>query len=184
MSPLELNQYISELTASSNDRKYGAAIINAYPELLPILLDRGFNENDENHFKALWILEFHARANIHLLEVKIPFILINIPKIKHDSGIRALAKILQYCLIKFDQNNFAITSEQTEIITEICFDWLISNQKVAVKSYAMDCLYILGKKIDWIYPELTTIIEKDKYLHSCSYKVTANRILKKIAKTQ
>lgn len=181
MSPLEFNLYISELKASYNDRKYGADIIHACPELLPVLLERCFNTTDKEHYKALWILEFYARIHLSSLQNSIPFILLNIPKIKHDSGIRPLAKILQYCLTEFDKDNFSFTTEEMETITEICFDWLISDQKVAVKSYAIDNLYILGKNIEWIYPELTIIIEKDKTVHSAFYEITANKILKKIA---
>ena len=41
-------------------------------------------------------------------------------------------------------------------------------------------LYDLGKKWDWIYPELRLILEQDTHRHSSGYKTAAQKTLKKL----
>ncbi|WP_232226276.1 hypothetical protein [Flavobacterium sp. ACAM 123] len=64
---------------------------------------------------------------------------------------------------------------------ESCFEWLIDEVlKVATKVYAVRTLFELGKKNNWIYPELKRILSDDYYKHSAAYKAVAREILKKI----
>ena len=65
---------------------------------------------------------------------------------------------------------------------EVGFDWLIGNQKVAVKVYAMEMLFLLGKNIDWVRQELQLIIELNITKESAAYKARGKKILSLINK--
>ena len=79
--------------------------------------------------------------------------------------------------------NSFLTEKQLQLITERCFDWLITDAKVATKAYAMRALFEAGKLQDWIYPQLTAILEKDFAVHSAAYQAAAKELLKKMRKT-
>ena len=76
----------------------------------------------------------------------------------------------------------ALTMKHKEIMTECGFDWLITNQKVACEAYSIHALYLLGTEIDWIHPELKTIIEQNIHQKSAGYKSQGRKILEKIKK--
>jgi hypothetical protein len=67
-----------------------------------------------------------------------------------------------------------------QAITEACFDWLITDTKVASKCYAIRILHLLGNQFYWIHPELKIILEKEYRNHSAGYKAVFREILKKI----
>ena len=69
-----------------------------------------------------------------------------------------------------------------EKIVELCFDYLISDQKIAPKAYCMNALFLLGQDYDWIHPELVLILERDIHLQSSGFKARARHILRKIKK--
>lgn len=73
-----------------------------------------------------------------------------------------------------------LTKKHKEKITEVCFDWMISEEKVTVKAYSMNSLYFLGTEFDWIHPELKTIIERDYSSQSAGFKARSRHILIKI----
>ncbi len=76
----------------------------------------------------------------------------------------------------------AILPKHKETITECCFDWMITDQKVACKVYSMLALYFLGTEFDWIHPELKTIIEANIYEGSAAYKARGKYTLAQIQK--
>jgi hypothetical protein len=80
----------------------------------------------------------------------------------------------------FKKKEIQLTENQLQQITECCFDWLISDVKVASKCYAIRTLQLLGNHFDWIHPELKIILEKDYTYHSAAYKAVGREILKKI----
>ena len=63
-----------------------------------------------------------------------------------------------------------------------CFDWLITNQKVAAEAYAMETLYLLGTEIDWIHSELVIIIEQHINTKTAAYKARGRITIEKIKK--
>ncbi len=73
-----------------------------------------------------------------------------------------------------------LTPIYQERIIETYFDWMITNQKVAVKAFAMSSLYLLGQNNDWVHPELIMILERDFNSESAAFKARARHILKKI----
>ncbi|WP_121907056.1 hypothetical protein [Ulvibacter antarcticus] len=75
-----------------------------------------------------------------------------------------------------------LSKQHKEIMTECCFDWLITDQKVACEVYAMHSLYFLGTESDWILPELQTIIVANIHQRSPAYKARGKYVLEKIEK--
>ena len=55
-------------------------------------------------------------------------------------------------------------------IIEAGFDWMIGQQKVAVKAYTMNTLFLLGKNYDWVHQELKLIIQQNIMNESAAYK--------------
>ena len=74
----------------------------------------------------------------------------------------------------------ALNKKHLETITSACFDWLIGNHKVAAQAYAMTCLLLLGRKFDWIHPELRSILEQNYPNGSAAYKARARMTLAKL----
>jgi len=159
-----------------------------HPEYFIDLLDFCFNTDLLISHKATWILEIVCEEQIdHLLE-NIDYFFEYISKVKKDQAVRPLSKI---CLMlanknykKKDQDVLeALTAKHKEIMTECCFDWLITDQKVACEAYSMHTLYLLGTEIEWIHPELKTIIEQNIHHKSAGYKAQGRKILNKLLKS-
>ena len=99
--------------------------------------------------------------------------------------MRPVAKVCQILAQEniSKQNNTikkVLTPLYKERIIEACFDWMISDQKVAVKAYSMTTLFILGKDYNWVHLELAQILENDYHLQSAAFKARARHVLKKI----
>ena len=52
-----------------------------------------------------------------------------------------------------------LTTNHIDTIVETGFDWLITPQKIAVRAYTMNTLYLFGLEKEWIHPELKHLIE-------------------------
>ncbi len=182
------NQLYKELTYVNSSRKnrlkYAHMVMNDL-SLLPKLLDVLFMVDDKVSCRAAWVLEFVCGEN---LEVIIPFLdtfTNNIHKVTMDSAVRPVAKVCENLAKAYyskTNNNIktALQPKHKENIIEACFDWMISKQKVAVKAYSMNTLYLLGKDYSWIHPELKLILERDFNSNSAGFKARARHILKKI----
>jgi hypothetical protein len=96
-----------------------------------------------------------------------------------------MAKICEYLIVAYfrkkdtDVKN-VLTEKHLEEITSACFDWLIGNHKVAAQAYSMTCLLLLGRKFDWIHPELKMVLEQNYSSGSAAYKARARLTLEKI----
>jgi hypothetical protein len=167
-----------------NRKKYATLLVNN-TNLIPQILDILFDVGDKQSCRAAWVLEFVARENIDAL---LPF-LDRISKQMHtvyfDSAVRPMAKICEIVVEAYYHKLPNHTKEylkpiHKERIIEVCFDWMITNQKVAVKAFSMNTLYLLGKEFDWVHPELILILERDFQSSSAAFKARARHILKKI----
>ena len=170
---------IAKSTAHRKSREYNKDFVFSQPALLEDLVAIAFNVNDKNHHKACWILELICEEKMELF---IPFIedfCSTLSKYKSDSAIRSISKI---CLFLSNAKKITLTETQEEKIIETCLDWLIQEEKVAAKAYAMRTLYFFGKKQNWIYTELQTILPQDSPNHSPAYKACAKDILRRIEK--
>ena len=150
---------------------------NLLGELVAIAL----NIKDPYHHKACWILELVMEVKIDWLADYLPEFCSKLQLIKHEGALRSVSKICLFSIKHHQKHSDFLSDAQVEHITEACFDWLIyPDGKVATKAYAMRTLFLLGKKNDWIYPELKRILSEDALKHSAAYITAAKDILKKI----
>lgn len=182
------NQLYSELSVMSSSREdrlnYANLVLNNLT-LLPKLLDIAFIVNDKTSCRAAWVLEFVCKKNINALIPYFGLFTNNLKSLHLESALRPMSKICYFIASEYNsmlQNNLkdALTSLHKEQITEVCFDWLIGNQKIATKAYAMDVLFLLGKDQVWVHAQLSEILQQDFSSQSAGYKVRAKRILIKL----
>jgi hypothetical protein len=107
----------------------------------------------------------------------------NLHRVHLDPAVRPVAKVCEYLALGYYASEdtavkSALTTEHKERIVEVCFDWLINDERVAPKAYAMQVLYLFGSDYDWVFPELRMILERDFQLQSSGFKARAKYILK------
>lgn len=158
-----------------------------HPEFMEQLVSIAFNPQHEKRMQALWGLEFVCRYKLEMLYPFLPEFFAHLPQAKGDNVLRAISFICELialaCYKKKDPVLGDVFSrDQKELMTEYCFDWLITEQKVACKVRAMTALYHLGTEFDWIHPELLQILEKDMHDGSAGYKARGRHTMELIDK--
>jgi hypothetical protein len=161
--------------------------ILAHPETIPEVLELCFGEDKELSYKAAWAFEFVFIEDPTLLHPHFEYFFGMLPKAKLDQVVRPLAHICERLCIgyykKLDPKIRATLSEAHKLVmTECCFDWLITDQKVACQVRAMTCLFYLGTESDWIHTELKQILEANLFKGSAGYKSRAKKTLEQIRK--
>jgi hypothetical protein len=170
---------IAKSSAHTKSRIENGNFIIQNPILLEELIRFCFKTNDKLHIRACCILEKVFEININLSFSHIAFICDNLYSLKNDSAIRSISRFIML-LTQDNSKKKYLTENQLEKITEVSFDWLLANIRIAPKYHAILTLFELGKTQDWIYPELRQILEKDATDNSAGYKSIAKKILKKI----
>ncbi|MDC8003700.1 adenylosuccinate lyase [Aureisphaera galaxeae] len=184
-----LLEQISYEKAYRENRMNGALWVLDHPETFRELLDYVFNDKqDELSHKAAWVMEFVFLKQPPILFPHLDYFFESIPKVKKDQSVRPLANLCEkLCLDYYKKRNpelrKLLTEEHKLQMTEFCFDWMITDQKVACQARAMICLYYLGTEYDWIHPELEQIIERNIHTGSAGYKNRGGKILAKIRRS-
>lgn len=187
MTTEALYQELNYVNHSREKRLYYANMVINDTSLIPKLLDILFMVDDKISSRAAWVFEFMCGEK---LETVIPFLdsfTQNIHRVHLDPAVRPVAKVCEYLVkaLYSKQDNAikkALGPEHKEKIIEACFDWMINDEKIAPKAYAMNSLFLLGSDYDWIHPELVLILERDYQMQSSGFKARARHILKKIGK--
>lgn len=187
MTKDQLYNELNYVNHSRERRLFYANLIIDNPELLPELLDILFMVNDKISCRAAWVLEFMCGEKLIAIVPYLDTFTLNMHKVHLDSAVRPVAKICEYLVKAYYSNSknkiqTALKQIHRERIVEACFDWMINDEKIAPKAYAMNTLFLLGKDIDWIHPELVMILERDYQMQSSGFKARAKHILKKIKK--
>jgi len=187
MASEELYKKLSYTRAYRQTRLEVAQWVMDRPETFPDLLDYCFQKDEEISYRATWILEFVCLADLSILVPYFDVFFKNIPNIYKDQAVRPLAKICEKLMVAYYKTNNeviikGITEEHKNTIIECCFDWLITQQKVACQVYSMLALYFLGTQYDWIHPELKTIIKNNIHQGSAAYKARGKYVLQQIEK--
>lgn len=180
-----LYERVRNCSAHRKSRDENKDYILANPAEFAHLVAFAFEVSDKDSHKACWILEIVAYARLEWFLAPLDFICANLSKLNDESAIRPISKICQLLAEAHfgkPKSNISLSQDQLQKIIEADFDWLIGDTKVAAKAYAMRTLFVIGKHIDWIHPELKTILDKDYPYHSAAYKAAAREILKKLAK--
>ncbi|MCB0375810.1 MAG: hypothetical protein KDD04_07820 [Sinomicrobium sp.] len=167
-----------------NRQKIAGMVLREHT-LLPVLLQCCYRFEDTLSCKACLALEFVCKQQLYRLLPFLDDFITNLPRFKMDAAVRPVAKIIhllvkEYFGKKPSPVKAQLTETQLQQLAEINFDWLIGDEKVAVKAHAIYSLYDLGKKWDWIHPELRIVLEQNMHNHSAAYKAAARNTLKKL----
>lgn len=187
MTTDELYNELNYVNHSRAKRQYYANMVIDNPALIPELLEILFMVDDKTSCRAAWVFEFMCGEH---LEAAIPYLdhfTSKMHAVHLDSAVRPVAKVCEYLILAYysrhdNKIKTVLTQTHKEKITEACFDWMINDEKIAPKAYAMNSLYLLGQDYDWIHPELAIILERDYQMQSSGFKARARHILKKIKK--
>lgn len=171
---------IENSTAHRAIRDYNSGCVFGEPALLTDLMVMALNIDNPFHFKACWTLELVIEKHVHWLQPHLSEFCQKLPLFSHDGALRSISKIALFAAKEHLKSKAFLSEENIKVISECCFDWLISDQKVATKAYAMRTLFELGKLQDWIYPELRPILEQDAAYHSAAYKAAGKDILRRM----
>lgn len=189
---MDLDFLISVLNDVDNpkrdNRKKASDIVLANPNLLKHLVSLTFKVDDKVSVKSSWVLEWICTHNgiTNILPYLDEFTE-HISKVHFDSATRPCAKICEHLAIgytskKDNKVKHFLTEKHIERIVETGFDWLITEQKIAVKAYTMQTLYLFGLKIDWVHPELAHIIRTNVIHQSKGTENRGRKILRLITK--
>ena len=184
---MTLAQEIESLNHSIAKRNHFSQLILQRPALFKELFSFCKQTATPISCKAAWGLEFMCRQQLTAILPYLEELLSLLPLVYQDSAIRPIAKICEQLCISYYhhkdpelQNTLCLSHR--ERIAEHCFDWLITDQKVAAKAYSMIALYHLGTELKWIHPELKMILEKEYSTGSAAYKARARMVLGNIKK--
>ncbi|WP_309609504.1 hypothetical protein [Flavobacterium sp.] len=176
---LELLERIAKSSAHTQNRVENATHILQNTSLLPELISFSFSIENKSHIRACCILEKVFEIQMDLSFKYLDFICENLSELKNDSAIRSVSRFIHFLVLdSVVKKN--LSEKNLENITTACFDWLISDLRVAPKAHAIYTLFELGKNQDWIYPELKQLLEYYTGSESAGYKSVARRILKKL----
>lgn len=183
----QLYSELNYVNHSREKRNYYATIVLSNPELLPTLLKVVFTVDDKISARAAWLFEFVARENLDAILPHLDVYIEKMHTVHLDPAVRPMAKVAEYLIEAFYHKKDNLTKEKLtkkhrEKITEACFDWMISDQKVAVKAYSMRSLFLLGQEFNWIHEELIMILERDFSSQSAAFKARARDLIKRIKK--
>tara|TARA_R100001369_G_scaffold88209_1_gene124447 strand:+ start:1385 stop:1972 length:588 start_codon:yes stop_codon:yes gene_type:complete len=185
MSSSELLQQLSYTKAYRKNRLDAAHWVIAHPETFGELLTYCLTAKDDLSYKAAWVLEFVYLEKPELLLPHLDFFFEKLPTITRDQTLRPLAHICEMITISYykkeeEELRLQFTEAHKKTMTECCFDWLITDKKIACQARAMTVLFHLGTEFEWIHPELQQIIEQNIYLGSAGYKARGKNTIKQI----
>lgn len=185
MNKAQLCEALNYVNHSRKKRMEMELLVSENPHLVEPLLEVAFDDVDPISSKACWVMEFTAKENLPYLFPYLDRFTANIASLKLDSSVRPMAKICEYLIIGYFQKKDskvqkALNEKHLEEITSACFDWLIGKHKVAAQAYSMTSLLLLGRKFDWIHPELKMVLEQNYTTGSAAYKARARMTLKKL----
>lgn len=143
-------------------------------ELLPFLLEITFEIKTKLSIKAAWSLELVLEKQLDWLTPHLDYFTDNISSVVFDSAVRPMSKICNFIAISYNSKKESLIKEfisdiHIKKIIEAGFDWMITKQKVAVKAYTMNALYLFGKNYDWVHQELKLIIQQNITKESAAY---------------
>jgi len=181
----ELKDLLNYVNHSREKRAEMASMVSSNPKLIKLFLEVAHMVDDPISSRASWVLEFSAKENLEHLFPYLEIFTANLGRVHLQPSVRPMAKICEYLICSYFSNTpnktkQVLTDTHLEQITTACFDWLIGDHKVAAQAYSMTSLLLLGRKFDWILPELKMILEKNYTQGSAAYKARARMTLAKI----
>ena len=174
--------------AKRENRQRVANIVLENKVLVKDLITITFDIENKTSIKAAWILEWICtHHDLNLILDHLTFFSSNIKNLVFDSAIRPCAKVCEHLANAYHSKTENEVKEKLkevhiDAIIETGFDWLITPQKIAVRAYTMNSLYLFGLEKDWIHPELKHLIETKIIHESKGCKARGRHILELIEK--
>ena len=170
----ELFNQINYKKAYRKNRLNAANWVLEHPETLEKLIEYCFHEDTKLATKATGVLEFVFRKDTTLIFPFLDVIFKKLPSAKSDGQLRSFGILCELIAIGYYTQKSkkyleALNPIHKEVMTECCFDWMLTNQKVACQARAMTALYLLGTERAWIHPELATLIQQNLSRGSAGY---------------
>lgn len=181
MTITQLKKSLNTVNALRINRMRVATIVLDKPTLINPLIQIVFHVEEKVSVKAVWVLEFVVKSDFKLIIPYIELISQQSDKLHFDGAIRSMAKIIQIIVKEKTLEPFLTANIKSHFI-EIVFDWLITNQKVAVKAYSMAILFKLGAQQQWVHQELKTYILQHMEEGSPAFKARGRITLNEISK--
>ncbi len=159
--------------------------LSTAPQLVGTLLDTIWVEDKEGNFNASWVFDHLMRKNLDFILPYISEFVHGLKGLTSESCIRPMAHTCQMLMETYfkkkDASFMAAMDQETlEALVEVCFDWLLEDHKVATKVFSMTSLYHLGKRFQWIHPELKSVLQKSIASGTAGYKNRARKLLDKL----
>ena len=186
MTTKQLYQELNQVDHSREKRLKYAHMVLAEPQLIPKLLEILFIVDDTISCRAAWVFECISINEITSILPHLEQFTTSLSRIYLDPAVRPVSKVCELLAKALYNDNPEVRKALLPIyqdrMIEACFDWLINDEKVAPKAYAMTALFHFGRDYDWIHTELKTIIERDYQIQSSGFKTRARMILNAIVK--
>ncbi|PVW14742.1 adenylosuccinate lyase [Marixanthomonas spongiae] len=185
MSDTGLLQQLSYKKAYRKNRLQAAHWVIDHPGTFGELLTCCFKNEDDVSYKAAWVLEFVYLEQPSLLFPHLDIFFEKLPTVTRDQTLRPMAHICEMIAISYYKKKekkivSCLSETHKKTMTECCFDWLITDKKVACQARAMTALYYLGTEFEWIHHQLRQILEQNIHQGSAGYKARGKKILGKI----
>ncbi|MDT7830291.1 adenylosuccinate lyase [Pricia sp. S334] len=185
MTLQELYRKLDYVNHSRERRAEMSALILDNPTLMAPLMEIAFRVDDPVSSRACWVMEFTVKRNLSYLYPYLDGFTKNLERVYLDSSVRPVAKICELLMESYfsepqNETRRTMTDLHLEQIVSACFDWLIGEHKVAPQAYSMTSLLLLGRKFDWIRPELKMVLEQNYAAGSPAFQARARMTLAKI----
>ncbi|MAW94734.1 MULTISPECIES: hypothetical protein [unclassified Leeuwenhoekiella] len=172
---------ILKISARLADRKRAGQQICNQPQLLKYSLSFiKTSSNSELTTKSAYAVDQALREDIELLKNYKPLFFQTLVTVTGDTEKRIFAKILELVSQSYIKKHFPLSEQELQLMISTCFDWLMTNEKVAVKVFAMQCIYNLKETQPWIVSELKAQLENQFQNASQAFQSRARHILKKL----
>ena len=127
---------------------------------------------------AAYGLDIALRKDITLLKPYLKEFLEVLDRNTIATVSRILAKSCELLTTAHTKNNsIALNKKEQQQLVTRCFDWLINDEKVAIKVFAMQSIYNLVNTEPWIKPELKAQLTLQFENSTAAFKSRASKIL-------
>ena len=183
----ELFKHINYQKAYRKNRLNAANWVLEHPETLKELLVYCFDKDPRLATKATWVLEFVFRQKLDEVYPFLDYIFEKLPEAEGDGQLRSFGLLCEMLTLAYYKKQDAtihslLKTNHKKVMVECCFDWMITNQKVACQARAMLALYYLGTEIEWIHTELATVITQNLPTGSAGYVNRGQKVIDMISK--
>ena len=111
----------------------------------------------KTEFRAAYVIEYIYFSDIRQFEPFYGRFFRIFPLVRNESVKRHFTKIMAHIL---NRDKYHATDAECEAVATACVDWIINKKvKVAVQIWAIECLFILQHRVEWVKEILEDILQ-------------------------